>query len=550
MELQRVFNTIRHLKPVQVYGRLFFWGKRKLLKTGESVQLCNMAQELKQQLLVDADEKIELSFLNYPRTFAISKIGWLSGDYDEVPEKLWLYNLNYFSWLFDGQKECFSQYNLMAILDWIEKNSSSRAESWEPYPLSRRVCNWVRWCREHPSLPEMTADCIWQSIENQCQRLWLDLETHNQANHLLINLHTLFVATVYLADWNEELQPNQEQRLQYCATQLNQEIREQLFADGGHYERSPMYHREMLDAIDEIKKACRFLMFEIGIPQGLNHSVSRLAELCDDRLPLMRDWLAVMTHPDGKVAQFNDCALVEGLKREKQSERPLNYLLEDSGYFVRLSANNYFAISCGEPSPSFQPGHAHCDILSYELSLAGQRCIIDTGCGSYQNEEIRNNCRSSAAHNLPFIENTNQSDIWGLFRIGKRAQVTHRHFDPEKGLLEIEYIDQYDQRFRREVIFAANSIKFRDRMFNRRITGTFCSLVHLAPEVLIQQEKESGGNNFTIGSTEFSIHSSAKLRIDRYIWYPEFGRPVNAEKLILSNHETEAIDYVITWQTS
>lgn len=264
----------------------------------------------------------------------------------------------------------------------------------------------------------------------------------------------------------------------------------------------------------------------------------------------MRDWLAVMTHPDGKIAQFNDSTLVEGIKREKHSERPLNYLLEDSGFFVRLSPDSYFALSCAEPSPPFQPGHSHCDILSYELSLNGSRCIIDTGCGSYQNGQIRRTCRESAAHNLPFIENTNQSDIWENFRIGRRARVTHRHFDPEKGLLEIEFVDQYEQRFRREVVFAPNSIRFRDRMFNRRVTGTFCSLLHLSPEVLIQPEKEPGCSCFSIGTCEFSIRSSARLRIDSFVWYPDFGTPVNAVKLILSNHEAEAIDYVITWQTS
>lgn len=550
MNLSRIINTIRHLKPVQIYGRLYFLYKRKFWSTGQSAQLCKHAAELKNQLLVSSDATLKLTFLNCSKTFSIDKIGWLSGDYPEAPEKLWLYNLNYFLWLFDGQTESFSALNLAAILDWIAKNDSSRSESWEPYPLSIRLRSWIRWCQQHPSLPESTADCIWESIANQCDRLWVDLETHNQANHLLMNLCALFSSTVSLIDWLEEPFENYAQRLQYCLAELNKEIRQQLFADGGHYERSPMYHCEILEAIIEIKKASRILSDQTVLNHALSSSAKRLSELCDDRIPLMRDWLSVMTHPDGKVAQFNDCAMIDGLQRQKKVERPINYLLEDSGYFVRFAEDNYFVIACGEPSPPFQPGHSHCDILSYELSLGGRRCIVDTGCGSYQNEAIRADCRSSAAHNIPLIENTDQSDIWGNFRIGKRAKVTHRAFDPENGFLELEFVDQYEQRFRREVIFAANSIKIRDRMFNRRITGTFCSIIHLAPEVLIQPEKEPGCTCYSIGDKEFSLHTSAKLRIDRYVWYPQFGTSKNAEKLIFSNHETEAIDYVITWQTS
>lgn len=545
MNISRILNTIRHLLPVQIYGRLLYIFRRRFSQAGQPGDTCKLAAELKGQLLVDVSTSFKLSFLNTDHLFSPGQMKWQAGDFSDKPEKLWLYQLNYFDWLFDGQSECFSQQNLYLILDWIEKNSDSRGETWEPYPLSRRITTWVRWCREHPSLADEFSGCIKSSISLQCDRLMVDLEYHNQGNHLLENLKALFVATAYLAEDEDSLPEEFEQRLEFCIDELVEQIRLQFLSDGGHFERSPMYHLEMLEAVETARAANRKLLELNGLSQKLNRKMARLAMVCGDKIPLMRDWLAVLTHPDGNIAQFNDSALLPGIKRDWKS---MSYLLESSGFFVRRTPDSYFAMSCGEPSPAFQPGHSHCDIHSFELSLGGQRCIIDTGCGSYQNNQIREECRQTSAHNVAMVEHAEQSDIWDAFRIGRRAVITHRSYDSENGLLVVEFTDQYDQKFRREVVFGPNSIKVRDRMTGRRITGTFVSLLHLAPGVTIRSESESGVQSFQVGSNEFRITSSARIRTSAYAWYPDFGRPINAEKLVLSNPEAEAIDYVITWQ--
>ncbi|MBU1106369.1 MAG: heparinase II/III family protein [Candidatus Riflebacteria bacterium] len=547
MNLIRLFHTIRQLKPVQVYGRLSFALKRKLLTTGSPGTLSKLACELKGQLPLDRNNPFDLRFLNRQQQFVPAEMKWQSHEFDENNEKLWLYHLNYFNWLFDGQLDNSPWLKLFLILDWIEKNNSSRSETWEPYVVSRRIYNWVLWLQQNINDKDSYADCVLQSLSGQCKRLWSDLEYHNQANHLLENLRALYVATVFLAEEQGELSPEFEQRLEFCAKELISQIRLQFFADGGHFERSPMYHLEMLDAVEAVKLANRRLLKLSGLDSLLMQQARILETLCEDKIPLMRDWLAVMTHPDGKIAQFNDATLSVGISRKG---KPMNYLLDSSGFFVRRTDDSYFALSCGDPSPAFQPGHTHCDIMSFELSLAGQRCIVDTGCGSYQNPQIREECRHTAAHNLPMIEHAEQSDIWEQFRIGKRARVVHTHFDSEHSRFEIELLDQYGQRFRREVIFTVDSIKVRDRMFDRRVTGTFVSLLHLAPQVQIIPGSESGAYSFAIGETEFKVITSSRVRVESYIWYPDFGMPVNAEQLILSNHQTEAIDYVITWKTA
>ncbi|PKL46462.1 MAG: hypothetical protein CVV42_16260 [Candidatus Riflebacteria bacterium HGW-Riflebacteria-2] len=547
MNFGRLFNTIRWLKPSQVIGRPWFALKRKLLTAGNPGKLCKLACELKGQLPLDRQVPFVLSFLNLSRQFVPAEMKWHSREFPAETEKLWLYNLNYFNWLFDGQLDGKPQLQLYLILDWIEKNDSSRSETWEPYVVSRRLCNWVMWLQQQNGSDEPYSDCVHQSVSGQCQRLWFDLEYHLQANHLLENLRALFVTTVFLVEQAGELSADLEYRLEYCAKELIAQIRLQFFADGGHFERSPMYHLEMLEAVESVRQANRRLL-QFAPPESSLLKQARILEtLCEDRVPLLRDWLAVMTHPDGKIAQFNDATMKAGISRKG---RPMNYLLDSSGFFVRRTDDSYFVMSCGDPSPAFQPGHTHCDIMSFEFSLTGLRCIVDTGCGSYQNAQIREECRQTSAHNLPMIEHAEQSDIWAQFRIGKRARVIHRYFDSEHNRFEMEMLDQFGQRYRREVIFADSSIKVRDRMFDRRVTGTFISLLHLAPQVQVVHGNEPGSYSFNIGNCEFRIATSARLRFEGYVWYPDFGLPVNAEKLILSNHATEAIDYVISWKTS
>ncbi len=547
MNFGRLFHTIRWLKPVQVLGRPWFALKRKLLTVGKPGKLSKMACELKGQLPLDRQNPFELRFLNLAQRFVPAEMKWHSREFSAATEKLWLYNLNYFNWLFDGQLDGQPQLQLYLMLDWIEKNDSSRSETWEPYVVSRRLCNWVMWLQQHSAKDDPNADCILQSVSGQCHRLWYDLEYHLQANHLLENLRALYVTTVFLAEKAGELPVDLEYRLEYCAKELIIQIRLQFFADGGHFERSSMYHLEMLEAVEAVKLANRRLLQFAEVDSSLFKQAKILETLCEDKVPLLRDWLAVMTHPDGKIAQFNDATMKAGITRKSGQ---MNYLLDSSGFFVRRSDDCYFVLSCGDPSPAFQPGHTHCDIMSFELSLAGLRCIVDTGCGSYQNAQIREECRRTAAHNLPMIEHAEQSDIWAQFRIGKRARVVHRYFDSENNRFEMEMLDQYGQRYRREVIFADASIKVRDRMFERRITGTFISLLHLAPQVQVVPGNEPGAYDFAIGNCEFRVATSARLRFEGYVWYPDFGLPVKAEKLILSNHETEAIDYVISWKTT
>jgi uncharacterized heparinase superfamily protein len=61
-------------------------------------------------------------------------------------------------------------------------------------------------------------------------------------------------------------------------------------------------------------------------------------------------------------------------------------------------------------------------LLGFELVVAGRPVIVDSGVHDYETGALRHHLRSTAAHNTVRIDGDEQSDIWGAFRIGRRAR--------------------------------------------------------------------------------------------------------------------------------
>jgi uncharacterized heparinase superfamily protein len=78
----------------------------------------------------------------------------------------------------------------------------------------------------------------------------------------------------------------------------------------------------------------------------------------------------------------------------------------------------------GNIAPDYQPAHAHCDTLSFVLHIHQKPFIVDTGTSTYENNEIRQSERSTAAHNTVQIGDFEQSEMWSSFRVGRRAKAT------------------------------------------------------------------------------------------------------------------------------
>ncbi|EQD67636.1 Heparinase II/III family protein, partial [mine drainage metagenome] len=72
--------------------------------------------------------------------------------------------------------------------------------------------------------------------------------------------------------------------------------------------------------------------------------------------------------------------------------------------------------------PDYLPGHAHADTLSFELSLHGQRTLVNGGTATYEPGPERLRQRGTAAHNTVTVDGQDSSEVWSSFRVARRAR--------------------------------------------------------------------------------------------------------------------------------
>ena len=137
-KLSLLFNTIKYLKPKQIYFRLYYFVraryrkiigfKYELIKNTKVTSL-NLDKSIENHYSnVDSNK---FSFLNFTIKFN-NEIDWNCNKYG----KLWIYNLTYFEYL--KKKE-----DVSLIYDFI-KSIGSVKDGLEPFPISLRGISWIQ----------------------------------------------------------------------------------------------------------------------------------------------------------------------------------------------------------------------------------------------------------------------------------------------------------------------------------------------------------------------------------------------------------------------
>jgi uncharacterized heparinase superfamily protein len=294
---------------------------------------------------------------------------------------LWAYHLHQFDWA--RCPELGAQDRLDAMLGWIERHP--RGSGWDSGPISLRTFSWIKLLTTPGALPDDPTGraAISASLQSQLATLAKNLEVDLLANHYLWNLLALVLGGVAFEG---------EEADRWLAHQalLCDQLEEQVLADGAHCERSPMYHALLLENLLDLVNVAG------SAPGRLSERVMSALRVKASR---MLGALRVLTHPDGEIALFGDSAF--GIAQPPANlERYAAQLgveatgparagvLEASGY-VRLAAEPFTVIaSVAGPMPAYQPGHSHCDALSFELSVGRDRVVTDTGVAEYVPGEL------------------------------------------------------------------------------------------------------------------------------------------------------------------
>jgi len=528
MDVGRLLRTVRYLKPVQVYGRL---GAR-LPKPGPKLGAPPQTRALERPCAAWAPR--EPSLVGPTRARFIGEAADFAGAAswnDPARPRLWLYNLHYFDDLTaDGGAESQAWRRGM-VARWIAENPPGAGAGWEPYPTALRIVNWIKWALAG----QATAPDWLHSLAIQTRWLADRLEWRLLGNHLMADIKALIFAGLYFDG------PEADAWLARGLALHRAQLAEQVLSDGGHFERSPMYHAIMLEDLLDL--------INFGEASGAVDA-GTLAHwgVVADR---MGAWLKVMTHPDGEVGLFNDAAsgiaatpaaleaYTGRLGRAPVAAAALSIIRLDPSGYVRLTHGDGVALIDVAPiGPDYLPGHAHADTLSFELSLGGERLVVNGGTSTYAEGAQRQLERATVSHSTVEVDDGDSSEVWAGFRVGRRARVRDLLVREDGAAVQVSAAhDGYAWRPGRPLHRRAW------RMTNSRLTVTdliqgrcdkAVARFHLGPGVVARADADQlSGDLTTLAGRTVRWTSSAPARVEPSEWRPRFGERLEIMQLTI-----------------
>ena len=275
---------------------------------------------------------------------------------------------------------------------WIRAHPPRPGDAWHPYTASTRVAAWIA---AAGLAPEVASRDVVQSLWEQALFVAANVEDDILGNHVIRNARALVLAGT--AFGSPEL-------LERGLALLARELPEQILPDGGHYERSPVYHLVVLRDLLEVERA---------VPGAVGEA----------RLDAMRRFAAALARPDGAPALFNDGGLDLAPRLELPPPPDGLALFPETGYAVIRAGGVWLAFDCGPPSPPYLPAHAHADALSFQLWVDGRPLVVDPGMPTYEAGAERDWFRGTRAHSTVAVGGLDQFESWGAFRSGPLPRV-------------------------------------------------------------------------------------------------------------------------------
>jgi uncharacterized heparinase superfamily protein len=334
--------------------------------------------------------------------------GW---DHTDAP-RLWRFHLHYWDWAWGlaADPDRLAARALFARLwrSWQAATGFGRGDAWHPYPAALRTWSWCGLHRDLAAGGDIEPDFV-ADLAVHAGFLRRHLEYDVGGNHLIKGLKALAGLAVFFAD---------ERLLRLTLRRLTRQLARQILADGGHYERAPAYHCQVLadlvDVADMLRAAGQ------TPPGELTAAVDR-----------MRHWLGAVLTPDGQVPLLNDgypvdrellAALRPGPDPVTQASPVL--VLPETGLVRAVAGHWHLLADVGPPCPPSLPAHAHADTFGCLVHVNKVPLLVDTGTSTYEPGLVRQHERSTAAHSTVQVDGADSTEVWGVFRAGRRARVS------------------------------------------------------------------------------------------------------------------------------
>ena len=508
-----LWSTVRHLKPTQIKYQMLY----RLKKPGK---LSNYSATFSWDKIIWLDFKGNppvYSCLSKNLTFTfLNKSKQFEGDVDwnfQEFGRLWNYNLQYGNFLL--QEDISIQVRIELILSLYRSLQDGRL-ALEPYPASLRIMNLIRFI----STNKIKHQEIIEYLSAEVNFLYTYPEYHLLGNHLLENGFALMMGGAFF---------NQSKWIEKGKRIVKAQLTEQILDDGGHFELSPMYHQIILFRVLEM----------IDWYSNHPHKDKVLDKQLVDKGTQMLTWLQNVTYSTGDIPHFNDSA--DGVAYASQwlldfgktlGLNPSSIELGESGF----RAVNFDAYECridiGQLGAQYQPGHAHADALSFVLYASGKPIFVEVGTSTYEANAKRQYERSTKAHNTVVIGDSNQSQVYGGFRVGERAKT---QIDNDSKEVIVASHDGYKKKYgvihTRKFSFHDSDITLEDSL-NRSVEAK--AYFHIYPEFDIKPVDQY---HFAISDLVIGFEEPINIDIVNYQYSNGFNSSSKALCLVVTFKE-------------
>ena len=384
--------------------------------------------------------------------------------------KLFQYHLHYFDYLLSLKKDT----GLKMINDWIDKNPTKISTAWEPYPISLRTVNWIKFIVKY----NLQESDIFNSLYNQGVWLYQQREYHLLTNHLFKNI----VSLLYLGFLFKN---NKWQN--WAIKELNKQLSEQITDEGYHFEFSPTYHalfvKDLLDVYNLL----------INNKKKYSNLTQNLSDKIEDGL----FWLYYYSRKE-KYFQINDvnyegCPKPSYLKEYASKlgiKEGINISSQISQYYPKLESGDLrIMMYCAPISPYYNPAHSHADMLSILLWYNNEEILVDTGNYDYEESAERMYARSTSAHNTIVIDGKNQCDLWKVFRVGRRGKLFDKNFGEDYLQCSHDSYKKFNLLHTRRIEKTSKGFIIQDLLKGKGY-HKFEMFFHFSPEVDIKRKGE------------------------------------------------------------
>lgn len=460
------------------------------------------------------------------------------------PSPAWEDALHRFRWLrhMKGAASDLASTNARALVnDWILSNGRQLSgTAWKMEVTAARVIAWMQYSR----LLLVDSDSVFYrrfmgSLARQVRYL------RGLASSMSDDLDALEVR-IALA-YASQVLPTSARAEKSAARHLEQQLKAQILADGGHVSRNPDVLAGLLTDLLPLVQC--YVSASKPVPQELVRAVDRM-------FPALR----FFRHVDGHVALFHGAGAFNlylsaaTLRHDQNGAQPLGHM-PHSGY-QRLARGGTVIIADTGVAPSGPHGfNGHASCLAFEMSSGRQRLIVNSGVDSLHRENYRQMARMTAAHSTLAVDDTSSARFAGFGSASRdhrvaivsgpsTVRIERRDNEAAPG-----FVAQHDGYLRSFGLWheramslhdSGSRIEGRDRLVHQGRSGSeaqhrFDIRFHLHPVVRTDIEDSRSVRFYTEqGESWIFVARRGEVTLEESIHFAGIAGPVRSRQIVVS----------------